>query len=174
MGNNEQLGLDFEVEQTEWGKWVDPDRRAAQAHKFMDYAGLKGIPSKPWPEASPEVKRLDTVVAELFPNMATAMATENADMADAFICFVGECYVKFARAQWFDFQRGGRERSFYDHVNPALRWWFDDDDKDNEEMFTAWSLMDVITLASKFEEGFSSVASELRDSYARHARNITI
>lgn len=49
MGNNDQLGLDFDVEQTEWGKWVDPDRRSAQVRKFLDYAGFQHIPSKPWP-----------------------------------------------------------------------------------------------------------------------------
>lgn len=160
MGNDEQLGLDFEVEPTEWGKWVDPDRRAAQVRKFLDYAGLQHIPSKPWPEGSAEVKRLDALVTELFPDMATAMKPENADMADAFICFLGECYITFAGAQWYDFEYRGREHSFYDHVNPALRFG------DNTE--TAWGFMESVAAHSEYGDGFSLLADELRDEYTSH------
>src|SRR5690606_8122887 len=78
--SNDQLGLDFDVEQTAWGRWVDPDRRAAQVRKFLDRAGLEDIPPAPWPEGSPEVKRLDSLLAELFPDMSTAMASENGDI----------------------------------------------------------------------------------------------
>ncbi|WP_054816758.1 hypothetical protein [Nocardia arizonensis] len=136
MGNDEQLNLDFHVEQTAWGKWVDPERRAAQARKFMEYAGLQQLPAQPWPEGSPEVKRIDPLVAALFPDMATAMAPENADKVDAFICFMGECFIKYAGAKWFDEEWFGREFTFYDKVTPALL--IDDHDEDVE---TAWGLM---------------------------------
>src|SRR6478735_3298262 len=87
VGSDEQLGLDLgvPVEQTEWGKWVDPHRRKEQVRRFLDRAGLRTIPAKAWPEGAPELTQLDGVVAELFPDLATAMAPENADMADAFI-----------------------------------------------------------------------------------------
>lgn len=170
VGTDEQLGLDLgvPVEQTEWGKWIDPDRRAAQVRKFLDHAGLQRIPSKPWPKGSPDVKRLDTIVAELFPDMTTAMAAENAHMADAFICFLGECYIKFAAAQWYDFEWRGREHSFYDHVNPALR--FGDDFEDGD---TAWSFMESVTAHSKWGDGFSLMADELREEYARREPTVT-
>lgn len=166
VGNDEQLGLDFEVEQTEWGKWVDPDRRAGQVRKFLDYAGLQRIPSKPWPEGSAEVKRLNSIVAGLFPDMATAMAPENADMADAFICFIGECFIKLAGAKWVEFEWFGRENSFYDHVNPALLM-----DTYDEDVDTAWGLMDsMIDYHPEVYDGmFSQIAKAIREYAADHA-----
>ena len=165
MGTGEQLGLDIKVDQTEWGKWFDPDRRAAQVRKFLDYAGLKGIPSKPWPEGSPEVERLDPVVAELFPDMVTAMAPENADMADAFICFIGECFIKFAGAKWIEFEWYGREKSFYDHINPALLM-----DTYDEDVDTVWWLMDsMIDYHPEVYYGmFSYMAKAIREYAADH------
>ncbi|MEV6321909.1 hypothetical protein AB0M45_12040 [Nocardia sp. NPDC051787] len=167
MGNDEQLIMDLgvPVEQTEWGKWVDPARRKAQARKFLDYAGIREIPSEPWPEDSAEVKRLDPIVAELFPDLATAMAPENADMADAFICFIGECFIRFAGAEWVDFEWFGRENSFYDHVNPALRCETEDEDE-----FTVWGLIDdMIGYHPEGYDGmFSYVAAALREYAADH------
>ncbi|WP_054811218.1 hypothetical protein [Nocardia arizonensis] len=158
-GSDEQLDLGFAVEQTEWGKWVDPERRAAQVWKFMKHAGLQEIPAEPWALDAPEVKRLNPIVAELFPDMATAMAPENADMADAFICFMGECFVKYAGAEWIDEEYFGREYSFYDHVNPALL--FDNHDEDVE---TAYGLMQsIITRSSGHDGMFSKLVAILRE-----------
>ncbi|MBF6356059.1 hypothetical protein IU449_16170 [Nocardia higoensis] len=169
MGTDEQLGLDFEVQRTAWGDWVDPERRTAQARKFMDRAGVTRIPNTPWAAGSPEVKRLDALVTQLFPNMETAMRPENSDAADEFICFVGECYIKFARAQWFDFEWRGREHSFYDSVNPALRWLVDDDE---DEEVTAWALMEGVANHSKYGDGFSLLADEMREEHDRIAGSI--
>lgn len=169
MGTDEQLGLDFEVQRTAWGDWVDPERRTAQARKFMDRAGITRIPNKPWAAGSPEVKRLDALVTELFPDMETAMKPENADVADEFICFVGECYIRFARAEWFDFAWRGRKHSFYDSVNPALRWLVDDDE---EEVVTAWELMESVVDHAEFGEAFSVFADEMREEYARLANSV--
>ncbi|MFI9413619.1 hypothetical protein [Nocardia gamkensis] len=162
MGNDEQLTMDLgvPVEQTEWGKWVDPDRRKAQAQKFMDYAGISRFPSEPWPEGSAEVERLNPIVAALFPDMATAMASENADMADAFICFIGECFIKFAGAEWIEYEWPGREYTFYEYVNPALRF-----DTDDEDEMTAWYLMDSMVGydAEEHDGMFSDMAAAIRE-----------
>ncbi|WP_405181539.1 hypothetical protein OG225_10695 [Nocardia sp. NBC_01377] len=162
---DEQLDLGFEVEQTAWGKWVDPDRHAAQVQKFMEHTGLQQLPLQPWPEDSPEVKRLDPVIAELFPDLATAMAPENADIADAFICFMGECFIRYAGAEWIEFEWFGREKSFYDHVNPALR--FDTDDEDEE---TVWGLMrSMIDYHPEVYDGmFSKMAAIFREYATYH------
>ncbi|WP_024804065.1 hypothetical protein [Nocardia sp. BMG51109] len=167
MGDDEQLGMDLgvPVEQTEWGKWFDPDRRAAQVRKFLDYAGLRAIPSEPWPEGAQELTKLDAVVSELFPDMATAMKPENADMADAFICFLGECFIKYAGAHWEDYEWFGREHSFYDHVNPMLEYGFDTDGD------TAYGLMKLMIEDYDPTEGgmFSGMAEMMRefaDEYA--------
>ncbi|MEU2033271.1 hypothetical protein [Nocardia amamiensis] len=167
MGNDEQLIMDLgvPVEQTEWGKWVDPARRKAQARKFMDYAGIREIPSEPWPEDSAEVKRLNPIVAELFPDMATAMAPENADMADAFICFIGECFIEFAGAEWIEYEWPGREYTFYEGINPALRF-----DTDDEDEITAWYLVDsMIGYNPEDHEGmFSDMAAAIREYAGYH------
>ncbi|MGY1867577.1 MULTISPECIES: hypothetical protein [Nocardia] len=159
--DNEQMAMDLgvPVEQTEWGKWVAPDRRAAQVRKFLDHAGLRDIPSEPWPEGAPELSHLDAVVAALFPDMATAMAPENADMADAFICFLGELFIRFAGAHWEDYKWFGRENSFYDHVNPLLEYGFDADGD------TAYGLMTLMIDDYDPAEGgmFSSMAEMLRE-----------
>ncbi|MGW4090890.1 hypothetical protein [Nocardia sp. NPDC004750] len=167
MGNDEQLTIDLgvPVEQTEWGKWVDPDRRKAQAQKFMDHAGISRIPSEPWPEDSAEVKRLDPIVAELFPDMATAMAPENADMADAFICFIGECFTKFAGAEWIEYEWPGKEYTFYEGINPALRF-----DTYDEDEITAWYLMDsMVGYEPEDHDGmFSDMAATIREYAGYH------
>lgn len=167
MGTDEQLGLDFEVQRTDWGKWVDPERRAAQARKFMDRAGITRIPNQPWATDSPDVKRLDALVTELFPDMDTAMRPENSDTTDAFICFVGECYIKYARAQWFDFEWRGRDHSFYDDVNPALRWFSDD----TEEEVTVWGLMEIVVLHAESGDGFSLLVDEMHEENDRIANS---
>ncbi|WP_069166646.1 hypothetical protein [Nocardia altamirensis] len=168
MGHDEQqivLDLGVPVEQTEWGKWVDSDRRMAQVRKFLDYAGLREIPAAPWHEGDPELAKLDAAVADLFPDMATAMEPERADMADAFICFLGECFITFAGAHWEDYEWFGRENSFYDHVNPLLEYGFDTDGD------TAFGLMKLMIEDYDPADGgmFSGMADMLRefaDDYA--------
>ncbi|MEU0872938.1 hypothetical protein [Nocardia brasiliensis] len=160
---DEQLSMDLGVEQTTWGKWVDPERRRAQAQKFMDHAGISDIPAEPWPEESPEVKRLDPIVAELFPDLTTARGS---DMADAFICFIGECYIKFTGAKWIEWERVDGEDTFYDDVNPALEC----DTKDEDEI-SAWAIMnDMINYSRGSYDGmFSYAAAALRDYATDHA-----
>ncbi|WP_280507900.1 hypothetical protein [Nocardia flavorosea] len=168
MGSGEQFGLDLgvPVERTEWGKWVDPERHRAQARKFMDRAAIAGIPSAPWPEDSAEVQRLNSIVGEIFPDMATAMAPENADVTDAFVCFLGECFAKFAGARWVEWDWPGPELTFYEHVNPALLC-----DTEDEDEITAWALVDDMINHHRGEYAgmFSYIAAVLREYAADHA-----
>ncbi|QIS06742.1 hypothetical protein F5X71_34520 [Nocardia brasiliensis] len=167
MGTGDQLGMDLGVplEQSEWGKWVDPDRRAAQVRKFLRRAEIGDLPSAPWPEDAPELRQLDVTVAELFPDMATAMKPENADIADAFICFLGECFIRFAGAHWEDYQWFGRDKSFYDHVNPMLEYGFDADGD------TAYGLMRLMIDDHDPADGgmFSAIAEMLREFAEEYA-----
>ncbi|MET8873104.1 hypothetical protein [Nocardia sp. NPDC004604] len=50
MGNDDRLSMDLGVpaERTEWAKWVDPDRRAAQVRKFLEQIGFPDRPLTPW------------------------------------------------------------------------------------------------------------------------------
>ncbi|MFI6169040.1 hypothetical protein ACIBCN_19840 [Nocardia sp. NPDC051052] len=162
---DEQLSMDLGVERTEWGKWVDPERRAAQVQKFVDYAGIREIPSEPWPEDDPEIGRIDATVADLFPDMTTAMTPKNADIADAFICFLGECFIKFAGAHWEDYEWFGRENSFYDHVNPMLKYGF------HTGGDTAYGLMELMIEDYDPADGgmFSGMAEMMREFAEEYA-----
>ncbi len=167
MSDDDQMSMDLgiEVERTEWGKWVDANRQEAQARKFMTYAGISGIPSRPWPEDSSEVKRLDPVVAELFPDMDATRKPENIDMADAFICFVGKCFIKFAGARWIDWEWSESEYTFYEHVNPAVQC-----DTHDEDEILMWSLMnDMIHYRPEDHRGmFSFIAAVIREYSTYH------
>ncbi|WP_280502638.1 hypothetical protein [Nocardia farcinica] len=167
MGNDEQLVMDLgvPVERTAWGKWVDPERHRSQMQTFMEYAGLQRLPPEPWPEDSEEVRRLNSIVAGLFPELNTAMSPERADISDAFICFVGACFIEFAGAEWVDYEWFGGQNSFYDHVNPALRF-----DTPDEDEFTIWGLMDdMIDYNREDHEGmFSYIAAALREYATYH------
>ncbi|MFI6043834.1 hypothetical protein ACIA8C_19555 [Nocardia sp. NPDC051321] len=169
MSDDEQLTMDLGVERTEWGKWVAPERRAAQVRKFMDYVGIREIPSEPWPEGSVEVKRLDPVIAELFPNMTTAMASENSDMTDAFVCFAGECFIQFAGAHWFDCDWFGSECSFYADINPALEC-----DTVDEDEIVIWRLLDdMIDYHPEDHDGmFSYFAAAVREYAGYHEEKL--
>lgn len=162
--------MDLGVERTEWGKWVAPERREAQTQKFMDHAGIREIPSEPWPEDSAEVKRLDPIVAELFPDMTTAMTPENVDMADAFICFMGECYIRFVGARWIEWEWVDGEDTLYHNVNPALEC-----DTEDEDEISAWALMnDMINYSRDSYAGmFSYAAAALRDYADDHEEKLS-
>ncbi|WP_157171909.1 hypothetical protein [Nocardia higoensis] len=165
MESNDQLGLDFEVEQTAWGAWVDPNRRAAQVRKFLDRAGLDDIPSEPWPEDSLGVKRLDSLLAEWLPDMDAAMEPENHDLVDALVCFMGECFIRFAGARWIDWQSWDDENSFYDHVNPAVEC----DTSDQDELGMWVLVKDMQKYDPEVDDGmFSYFASTLREYSGYH------
>lgn len=142
MGD-EQLSMDLgvNIEESAWAKWVDPSRREAQARKFMSYAGIRSIPDELWsysdsPEIITEQQSADDAVAELFPDWDAVKS--NPDMADAFACFLGECFAKYAGAEWYD-SPVGRERSLYDDVNPALVYGFE-----GSTDHTVWQLFDLM------------------------------
>lgn len=165
MGTDEQLSMDLGVDQTAWDKWVDADRRRRQAQKFMDYAGIRDIPEVPWSEDDPELEKLDAVVSELFPDMVTAMTPEKSEMADAFICFLGECFIKFAGARWEEYEWFGRENSFYDQVNPILKYGF------HTGGDTAYGLMELMIEDYDPVDGgmFSGMAEMMREFAEKYA-----
>ncbi|MEU1547450.1 hypothetical protein [Nocardia sp. NPDC005745] len=166
MGTDEQLTMDLgvPVEQTEWGKWVDPDRRAAQVRKFLNHAGLQRLPSKLWPEDSPDLDRLNDVCRELFPDPDTPYLPENQDMTDAFICFLGACFEKYVDGEWVDHTEYGHDKSFYGGgVNPALRWVDYDGDEDECTVFDYIDSM--IHHNMEYGDGFIHITADLRRKY---------
>lgn len=167
LSDGDQYGLDLgvEVERTAWGEWVDPARRLAAARRFMRLAEIEDLPESPWAPDSSEARRLNPIVEQLFPDLETAMGPENAEMTDAFICFVGECFIAYAGGQWIDYEWPGRECSFYDAINPALRL-----DTEDEDELTAWFVMEsMIGYHREEHEGmFSEFAAALGEYAADH------
>ncbi|MBF6548695.1 hypothetical protein [Nocardia brasiliensis] len=122
MGTDDQLGMDLGVplEQSAWAKWVDVDRRKAQAQKFMDRIGIQGMPDEfSWFEGAEEAA--NTVVSEMFPKLELPESEAEPDLVDTFVCFLGEYLTEFAGAEWYD-SPVNRELSIYTDVNPALRY----------------------------------------------------
>ena len=164
MSDAEQIGfdIDFDEHTQAWLEWVAPEHQAQQAHRFAEYVGLSGIPSEPWPDGAPEIEQLAEVIARLFPDMETAMSRDCVEAADQFICFLGECFIAHAGAQWFEYTYFGREYSFYEEINPALRYGIDEDSD------TAWGLVQ-----SAVDDGFPVVAEQLRDYAGQYERRQT-
>ncbi|MFE7720822.1 hypothetical protein ACFU44_17460 [Nocardia rhizosphaerihabitans] len=147
------VGVDATVATRAWTEWVSPERQRAEARRFLDFAaGSTELPDYPWAEDAPELRQLDAYCARVFPDMPTAMAAPNAEVADQCICLIGVLFIRFAGARWEPYQWFGRECSFYDEINPLLDYPF------TEEGDTAWGLMGLLV-----KYGFSSVAGLLRE-----------
>ncbi|MGF0320640.1 hypothetical protein [Nocardia fluminea] len=158
MDDSELLTTSVEAVETAqaWTEWVSPERQRSQARKFLDFVGLD-LPDCPWADDAPELRQLDVYCARMFPDMPTATAAANADIADQCICLIGVLFAEFTGARWVPYTWFGRERSFYDEINPLLDYPFTD------EGDTAWGMMvDVVA------HGFSSVAGLLREYTDRH------
>ncbi|WP_231951902.1 hypothetical protein [Nocardia terpenica] len=136
VGNDEQLGmdLDLDVEESAWAKWVDPQRHAAQARKFLQRAELPALPPEPWDFESDEASQINDVVAELFPDIEAMYLPDNADLVDQLVCFTGEWFVKYLDAQWIDIAKykdmpsgynDCGDKHFYPGIEPGIAFKFE-------------------------------------------------
>lgn len=161
---DEQLSMDLGVEQTAWGKWVDPERHATQVRKFLDLAGLDDLPPELWPEDSPELQRLNDICRRLFPDSETPYLPNNQDGTDSFICFFGACFVKYMDGEWIDHTEYGPDGSFYSEgVNPALRYIDYDGDEDETTVFEYIDMM--VDHNISYGDGFIHITADLRRKY---------
>ena len=85
------------------------------------------------------------------------MSRDRVEAADQFTRFLGECFIAHAGGLWFDYAFFGRKYSFYEEINPALRYGIDEDSD------TAWRLVQTAV-----ENGFPAVAEQLRDYPAQY------
>ncbi|MFJ1457387.1 hypothetical protein [Nocardia sp. N2S4-5] len=121
-GSDDQMGLDLgvSVEESEWAKWVDPERRRASAYEFMERVGIERIPDEfSWFDDVED--SANAVLAEIFPGVELPSPESRSGLVDSFICFLGEYLIKFAGAEWYD-SPVMREISLYESFNPALRY----------------------------------------------------
>ncbi|WP_405167125.1 hypothetical protein OG203_19730 [Nocardia sp. NBC_01499] len=122
MSDDEQTTMDLgvPVEQSEWSKWVNADRRKAQARKFMDRVGIQSIPDEfSW--FGDVEDSANAALSEAFPDAELPTPENYSDLVDTFVCFLGEYLNKFAEAEWYD-SPVNRENAIYKNINPALRY----------------------------------------------------
>ncbi|MEV6555634.1 hypothetical protein AB0M22_07955 [Nocardia sp. NPDC051756] len=118
---DEQMSMDLgvPVEPSDWARWVNVDRRKAQAQKFLDRIGIQGIPDEfSW--FGDVEKSANIALSEAFPGMELPTPETRSNLVDPFVCFLGEYLTKIAEAEWYD-SPVDRERTIYENVNPALR-----------------------------------------------------
>ncbi|MEW1739350.1 hypothetical protein AB0346_25715 [Nocardia beijingensis] len=134
MGNDEQLTIDLgvPVERTEWGKWVDPERRAAQVRKFLDRAGFSALPPEPWDFESDEAVQVSDMIVKMLPDVEAITLPENSDIVDQLVCFIGECFIRYLDARWLDLTdmppgyNDCEGASIYDDIRPGVAFKFED------------------------------------------------
>ncbi|WP_330249663.1 hypothetical protein OG874_25500 [Nocardia sp. NBC_00565] len=182
MGNDEQLGLDFEIEQTEWGKWVDSQRRATQVRKLLNRAELPALPSEPWDFESDEAVQISDVIAELFPDIKDAALSESADLLDQLVCFTGEWFVRYLDAQWCnltDMPSGYndcKDMSIYDGIKPGIAFKFENWTTCTAELLAKYVIehefLDIVELVSvafwRLRKDGSPLFSELSTNFPDH------
>ncbi|WP_433566928.1 hypothetical protein ACQP1O_18125 [Nocardia sp. CA-151230] len=164
--HDDQLSMDLGVEirhtDQAWRDWSDPTRRADTAARFRDRIGVTGLPELPWSEDSPELVHITTRIDDLFPDMTTATAPENAAITDEFACFLVDCYERWTGAEVANYPVEALDKTLFPSqpdVNPLLTWPFE------AETSTVWGLLYVMTNYGSGFEWLASVLDEYCTSY---------
>ncbi|MEV6340276.1 hypothetical protein AB0M12_36810 [Nocardia vinacea] len=111
MGNGEQIGFDIEFdEKTQaWLDWVAPERIESQVNTFVaETLGLTEIGDGPhsWWNA-PLRGRVEKAVRDVFPDLDALTSPENQNIADQFVCFLGDIFIRRTGMVWVnDPERG--------------------------------------------------------------------
>ncbi|MFI6958691.1 hypothetical protein ACIBJI_35150 [Nocardia sp. NPDC050408] len=184
MGNDDQLGLDLvvDVKPNAWVTWVEPQRRTAQVRKLLNRAELPALPSEPWDFESDEAIQINDVIAELFPDITAATLSENADLVDQLVCFLGEWFIRYLDAQWCDLtdMPSGynycKDMSIYDDIKPGIAFKFMDWKTCTAECLVKFVIehefLDIVELVSvgfwRLHKDGGPLFSDLGESFPDH------
>lgn len=144
---------DLERWQT-WPEWLDfcePDRIDSQVQTFLTDT-IPDVPDGVWWD-TPVLEHIETAVADLFPDVEALTAPGRAEIADQFVCFLGELFVHRAGGLWINVAGDGDP--LYDLIGPSIAF---------EHTLAIENVVDLAL--SAVEDGFSVVTMVLGD-YAR-------
>ncbi|WP_067903666.1 hypothetical protein [Nocardia vaccinii] len=127
--SDEQMGLDLGVEVTvderarAWTDWIAPDRMESQIRKLV-HDTLPDIeqdtPTAQWWDDDESLKRIGTAITERFIDKEDMVTSDNADVIDQLVRFVGEHFVHFSGAQWVNQAPHRNGEPIYDSIGPAV------------------------------------------------------
>jgi len=124
MSDAEQIGfdIDFDEKTQAWLDWVAPERIRAQIRKFLDETlSLPELPDGPldwW--AAPLRSWIEEAVRAIFPDLETLTAPENREIADQFVCFLGDMFIRHTGMEWTNIPEWGT--LLYSDIGPSVRF----------------------------------------------------
>ncbi|MGK8520379.1 hypothetical protein ACRS6B_01880 [Nocardia asteroides] len=117
--DDDQIGFDIEFDDRTQAflDWVAPDRMESRVRAFLATTVPNMNDDAPWwkPPLSTQVME---AAKELFGESGL-IATENRELADGFIRFLGECYVRRGGLQWTNRPEWGPP--LYNEFGPSVQ-----------------------------------------------------
>ncbi len=130
MSDGEQIGFDLGVEVAgqsvippgppEWVRWY---RQMDEQLAVFTTETIPDLPQPFWSDSA--MDRVETVFVDFLPNEDSVTDPANYGIADQFIRWVGECFVRRYGWQWCYVPDGG---GLYPNFGPALRGFDEDPD----------------------------------------------
>ncbi|WP_280304771.1 hypothetical protein [Nocardia abscessus] len=119
--DDEQIGFDIEFDDKTQAflDWVAPERMESQVRAFLDTAVPNMDDDSPWwkPPLSTQVMEASK---ELFGDWPGFIASENRELTDGFIRFLGECYIRrHSDITWSNSAKAGTP--LYADFSPAVQ-----------------------------------------------------
>lgn len=124
MSDAEQIGfdIDFDEKTQTWLDWTAPARIQAQVRTFLEETlSLPDLPAEPldwW--AAPLRSRIEEAARAVFPDPDALTAPENRDIADQFVCFLGDMFIRRTGMEWTNIPEWGAP--LYSDIGPCVRF----------------------------------------------------
>ncbi|NKY33536.1 hypothetical protein HGA13_10685 [Nocardia speluncae] len=121
MDSNDQFGfaLDFDDKTQAWLDWVAPEHMQARIQQFL----TSTVPEMPadteWWKRPHSTRIMDAAIP-LFGDWSAFITPGNRDLADGYIRFQGECYVRRAGYGWMNIPEWGPP--LYTEFGPSVRY----------------------------------------------------
>ncbi|MGK8491486.1 hypothetical protein [Nocardia asiatica] len=160
--DDDQIGFDMEFDDKTQAflDWVDPERMESGVRAFLAATVPEMEEDAKWwkPPLSTQVME---VSARLFGDWSGFVSPENRDLADGFIRFQGECYVRRAGYSWMNIPEWGPP--LYTDFGPTVRLGND-----------TYSDVSMVAIAKRLfkDDGPGMIEYSISDA-GRYARNST-
>ena len=120
VDNDDQIGfaLDFDDKTRAWLDWVAPEHMDTRIRAFLAVT-VPELPADAEWWQQPHSTQIMKAAIPLFGDWAGFTAAENHDLADGYIRFQGECYVRRAGYGWMNVPEWGPP--LYTDIGPTVR-----------------------------------------------------